>query len=104
MFNMPKNKYIYDPEALTAYQFPNEPRVTEECDRKGKRTGWRVEMEVEITKRDNRLIGNRWVDPVADFPTQQFAPHYNRDQVISYFHVNHDPRGVEISEQEYRAV
>lgn len=93
-------KYVHDIGRFVVYKFPVEPRVIESIERK-KRVGWQVSMEVEITRRDNRLVGGRWELAVADFPSQYFDSHYSREDVIFYFYMRHTPKGIEISEDEY---
>lgn len=96
-----KNKYIHDAENEAVYCFPICPEFLEQFDKKRKRTGGSVRMKIDITRADNRLIGNQWAHPVASFPKQSFDERYSPKQVISYFHMHHDPHGDEISEDAY---
>jgi hypothetical protein len=100
---MSQYKYIHNNEDFVVYKFPSKPKVSEILQRK-KITGWRVEMEVVITCRDNKLKNGRWECPTADFPIQTFDLRYTQDQMITYFLMHHAPQGIEISESEYLAL
>lgn len=97
-------KYIHDAGNGVVYRLPTDLTVSEQRDRKGKRIGWSVRMEIEITRADNRLINNQWEHPIASIPEQHFDDRYSQEQVISYFHMHHDPHGDEISEDTYSAL
>lgn len=86
---------------MTVYQLPSEPDVTEQKDKKGRRTGWSIRMQITITRKDNRLIGNQWEHPTTSYPKQQFDAHYTRESAASYFLMHHKPDGEEISEERY---
>lgn len=98
-------KYIHDAENRVVFRFPINPTVSEQKDNKGRRISWSVQMEIEITRADNRLVNNRWEHPIASFPQQHFeAQRYSQERVISYFHMHHDPRGEELSEDAYSSL
>lgn len=95
-------KFIHDEASKMVHRFLAEPTVTERtAGKKRKRIGWDVFLEVETTRADNKLNGNRWEKLCGDLLRQSFDAHYTRDQVISHFYRNHIPDGIEISEQEY---
>lgn len=96
-------KYVHDVANRIVYRYPVSPNIRETLDGRGKvkrRTGWSADMEISITRADNRLA-IQWEKSIAEYPTQFFDAHYSRDQVIYYFLMHHAPDGNEIGEQEY---
>lgn len=94
-------KYLHDAKNRIVYQVPAEPDVNEQKDRRGRRTGWSVNMRVLITRADNKLNGNQWQHATSSYPRQAFDAHYEKSQVISYFLMHHTPDGDPISQEEY---
>lgn len=93
--------YLHDAENKSVYRVPAEPKVVEQKDRKQRLVGWLVSMTYEITRADNVLVGSQWKHPILGCPNQLFEHRYNREQAISYFHMHHNPSGVEIDEETY---
>ena len=93
-------KYMHDTEGRVLYRFPALPNIIEQK-QGGVRTGWRVQMDIIITHAQNRLVNNRLEHPTSENAEQDFARHYERDQVISFFYSHHSPKGTEISKAEY---
>jgi len=58
-------KYLHDAKNRVVYQIPSKPRVIEQKDRGGKRTGWSINMEIRITRADNKLNKNQWLHPIS---------------------------------------
>ncbi len=98
-------KYYHDAELKAVYRVPLTPQVNATMDKlKRNIIGWSVNMTIEITRADNVPTSGRWKYPTTDYPTQYFeniGNRYNRKMVIDYFHRHHDPKGEEISEDEY---
>ena len=97
-------KYLHDVAARTVYRVPVEPQVTEQNDNHGKRTGWQVRMEYDITCADNQLTGNRWKYATSAYPDQHLDSRYTKEQAVSFFRMRHEPHGDEITESEYEAL
>ena len=93
-------KYVHDADGRILYRCPTLPNITEQKQR-GVRTGWRVQMDIFITHAQNRLVNNKLEHPTSENPEQDFARHYEQDQVISSFYSHHSPKGAEISKAEY---
>jgi hypothetical protein len=94
-------KYRHSKDSKTVYRYPKELIITEQRNKQGKRIGWEVGMQIDITRADNILNRNQWKYPTSDYPTQQFDAHYQRPQVISYFLMRHEPSGDDITQPEY---
>ena len=92
----------HDAENRIVYRIPDEPTIHEQRDRRQRLIGWSVSMSYDITRADNVLVGSQWKHPVMGCPNQHFDNRYNRQQVISYFKMHHNPKGVEIDEETYR--
>ena len=81
------------------------PVIREQTERRtGRRTGWHVSAEIEITRADNVLLKpqNRWKYSTLDCPDQDFDAHYSRDGVARYFDLHHAPRFRKIGAEEYQ--
>jgi hypothetical protein len=97
-------KFVHDAQSRTVYRYPAGPNIRETVGGRGrvkKRTGWDVDMWIDITRADNRLVLNQWEHKIGEVPTQSFDSRYDREQAISYFLMHHAPRGAEITESEY---
>ena len=94
-------KYIHDVGNRVVYQMPSEPTVREKMDGHGKRIGWSAEMEIVITRADNKLNGNQWQHATSSYPNQHLDAHYTKEHVISYFLMHHAPHGEAISQEQY---
>ncbi len=92
--------HLHDKAARTVYRFPAEPHVTDE-EKRGKHVGWRVTMECTITRADNWLEHGRWKYATSAYPVHHLDGHYTREQAVSYFRMHHEPRGEEVSVEEY---
>lgn len=103
-----KYKYYHDANLKAVYRVPLDPQVHETMDkRKRQIIGWTVSMKIEISRADNVLSNGRWIYPTADYPSQSFeniGNRYNRERVVDYFHMHHDPKCEEISEDAYVAL
>lgn len=97
-------KYIHDAQNRVVYKIPNEPTVIDQNDKHGKRTGWSVNMEILITRADNRLNSHRWQHPISAYPSQSFDAHHTKEEVISHFLMSHEPDGDDISLEQYTAL
>jgi hypothetical protein len=94
--------YYHDAENRIVYCVPDEPIIHEQRDSRQRLVGRSVSMNYDITRADNVLVGSQWKHPVMGCPNQYFDNRYNRQQVISYFKIHHNPKGVEIDEERYR--
>jgi hypothetical protein len=94
-------KYLHDQSARTVYKFPAEPEITEQTDKRGSLTGWRITMSCEITRADNWLENGRWKYATSDYPVHNSDSRYTREQAVSFFRMRHEPRGEEISAEGY---
>jgi len=94
-------KYIHDASARTVYKMPTEPEVSVKNDSRGRRTGWSANMEIHITRADNKFIDHRWQHDILLHPRDPFDAHYTKEEVISYFLSNHTPDGEDISLEQY---
>lgn len=94
--------YLHDEAKRTVYRFPSQPTVSEQKHR-GKLAGWKVWMQVDITRADNHLQANgRWEHATFEIPDQHFeASRYSREEAIRWFLTNHEPEGKSIAEDEY---
>lgn len=94
-------KYLHDATARIVYQLPSEPIIIEQKDRYGKRTGWSADIEIRITRADNKLNNSQWQHATSSNPNQYFDAHYHRAQVVSYFLMHHTPIGEDITQEQY---
>lgn len=94
-------EYLHDVTNQTVYQVPTHPEISEKRDRRGKRTGWTVTMQILITRADNKLNGNQWEHPTSSYPLQHFSAHHEKEQVVSSFLIRHMPAGKRITHEEY---
>lgn len=94
-------KYRHSKDNKTVYRYPIELTITEETGKHGKRIGWAVCMQIDITRADNVINITQWKYPTSDYPIQHFSAHYERSQIISYFFKNHEPSGDDITQSEY---
>ena len=99
-------KYYHDANAETVYAMEMPPSVTEQKDKRGRRTGWYVSGRITITRADNALLQPRpqWKYRVLDFPTQSFDAHDSDSEsdVIGYFLMHHEPKGLGIDAETYK--
>lgn len=71
--------YIHDATKSVVYMFPA-PVVEEETDKRGRVTGWKISLDIRLTRSDNRLQAGTWLHPTGHNPRQSFdASHYSRD-------------------------
>jgi hypothetical protein len=96
-----KFKYVHDAVKEIVYRFPVEPKIQQR--KKGRILGaWVVSMDIDITRADNRLDGNRYQFATTDRPCQYFENNrYSRDRMISHFLTHHEPIGEKITEDIY---
>jgi len=96
-------RYFHDTNGKTVFAMSG-PSVTEETDRRtGRRTGWHVSAEIEITRADNVLLKphNRWRFSTLQCPDQHLDAHYERVDVERYFDLHHKPRFRQVDQDEY---
>lgn len=95
--------YYHDEPNQTVMAMRSDPSVHEQKDKRGRRAGWFVSSDVEITRADNVLLRptHQWKYPVRSNPSQHFDAHYSREDVVHYFHVHHAPNLPQIDEATY---
>ena len=94
-------KCFHDPQNKIVYRV-DEPSITENKDRRGKRRSWYIRTEVHITRADNVLIGGWWKYKVFDPRGEDFNRKYSRKDVVKYFMGRVYPENcLEISSEEY---
>ena len=84
-------KYVHDADSRVLYRFPALPNIIEQKQR-GVRIRWHVQMDILITHAQNRLVKNKLQHPTLESPQQDFARHYEREQVVSFFYRRHTPK------------
>ena len=96
-------KYVHDADSRVLYRFPALPNIIEQKQR-GVRIRWHVQMDILITHAQNRLVKNKLQHPTLESPQQDFARHYEREQVVSFFYRRHTPKGADISKTQYEQI
>ena len=97
-------RYFHDEQRRLVIRMPAEPTVIEQKDRNGRRTGWVVQSEQEITRADNALKPNsyQWKYRVRSNPQENYGSRDDRGKVIQFFNTQHVPNLPEIDEDTYR--
>lgn len=96
-------RFLHDSEKHAVYKVPSELTITEQKDGRGKRTGWHVTTQIEITRADN-VLTVRWKYPVRSNPIEHFDARYERFQLPSFFWMHNEPPGESISEAQYESL
>ena len=95
-------KYFHDADKRIVYKIPERPSVIDmKDDNTGRRNSWFVDMEVHITRADNKMVNGRWQHNVFLHPSHSYEPNEKRDDAEFYFLQSNRPKGVEILEAEY---
>ena len=100
--------FFHAPEKKTLYRCPSAPEVTERRSR-GKLIGWRVSLNVDVTRADNWLDStNKWHFKVIDIREHDFdCNRYSAEQAVSWFLVRNSPanwKTVEVDAETYAAL
>lgn len=96
--------YVHNLADRILYEFPDQPTVSEETDKRGLRLGWVAEMQISITRPDNNIIGSQWKYAIMDIGRAHYPAHYSRIQVIDSFRLHHEPRGESIPETQFKVL
>ena len=96
--------YRHDQVNKSIYKFAA-PNVQEDGSKRGQIEGWKISMEILITRADNKLRQNQWEHATSAYPSQYFpATQHTKDRSIAFFLRNHAPRGIDIDEVEYNSL
>lgn len=84
--------YCHNPSTRTLYRCRTEPDVVEIVHRR-KLVGWRIKLEIAITRADNWLeASGQWHFPVLHLPVQEFEyPRYTQELAVFYFLSRNSP-------------
>lgn len=102
--------YYHNPTKKMVSYVPDKPMVDEIMTKPNKRNkiptrkDWFVRAEIEITRADNFLKPGtcQWYYPTSEYPKENYPPTDSKEQVVSWFKMNHLPKmGNVISEEEY---
>jgi hypothetical protein len=100
--------FFHAPEEKAIYRCLSAPEVTER--REGRKlTGWRISLNVEVTRADNwRSSPSQWHFKVIDIREQEFDyPRYTLEQAVSWFLLRNSPanwKTVEVDAEAYAAL
>lgn len=96
-------RYFHDSHNKRVYRMPSAPEVVERKDRRGKRTGWVVWAEIDVTRADNVMSSRtrQWTYPTTEVPRQEFSSADTRAFAVEYFFKHHTPQGEKIDEETY---
>lgn len=100
--------FFHAPEEQILYRCRSAPEVSERRSR-GKLIGWRVSLNVEVTRADNWPVSaNKWHFEVLNIREQEFDyPRYTSEQAVSWFLVRNSPanwKTVEVDAETYAAL
>lgn len=95
-------KFYHDLAGKSVFRMQSPPTVVEKTGKAGKRIGWTVQAEIEITRADNVLLANnQWKYRICAFPQQHFDGKDDRRSVVASFQTQHVPNFPEIDQETY---
>lgn len=91
--------YLYDKENSTLSQIIEYPSATET-----ESGGWKVHShwhEYSFGKNEDRSL---WCKRRGIFPIETYLSRDSKEQALKYFRMNHSPKGIKISYEQFKSM